>query len=163
MAQRKEKEVTTPFLLTILTLSIYIAGVSPYTFGIYGAAQWYTRFTYQWIHVSIWHLLINLWVFYNITRTYKVRKWHYIIAYIISVPPILVGTVPTVGLSGICFALMGILWYQVLHTRLYHTWIAGFILAGFCVPGTNVWLHLYCYTAGALIGWLNRPYHGSGY
>lgn len=157
MVRRTKKEITAPFLLTIATTILYISGASPSTFGMYEGMNWYARFTYQFLHISIWHLLINIWNLWGITTTYKIRIWHLVTAYLISASPFFYGDIPTVGLSGMCFSLMGIIWYQVLHTKLYHCWIIGFIFIGFLFPGTAARLHLYCYCIGFIIGWLNKP------
>ena len=117
MVRRTKKEITAPLLLTIATTILYISGASPSTFGMYEGMNWYARFTYQFLHISIWHLLINMWSFWGITTTYKI----------------------------------------VLHTKLYHCWIIGFIFIGFLFPGTAARLHLYCYGIGFIIGWLNKP------
>lgn len=157
MARRTKKEITASFLLTIGTIAVYISDASPYTFGLYEGMDWYARFTYQFLHASVWHLLINLWNLYGIATTYRLRIWHLVMAYLISASPFFYREIPTIGLSGMCFSLMGIIWYQVLHAKLYHCWIISFILIGFLFPGTDSRLHLYCYAIGFIIGWLNKP------
>lgn len=157
MVRRKKKEIAAPLLLTTATAIVYLSGASPHTYGLCDGKEWYAHFTYQFLHVSIWHLAINLWSVWCITSTYRLRIWHFATAYFISASYVFYGHIPTIGISGICFALMGIIWYQVLHIRLYHTWIISFILIGFLFPSTNACLHLYCYAIGFIIGWLNKP------
>lgn len=157
MARRKKKEIAAPLLLTIISTIVYLTGASPHIYGMCEDKEWYTHFTYQFLHVSMWHLAINLWSMWTLTTTYKIRIWHLITAYLISASPFFYGDIPTVGLSGMCFALMGVIWYQVLRVKLYHIWIVGFILVGYLFPASNAKLHLYCYAIGFIIGWLNRP------
>lgn len=157
MAKRTKEEIAAPLLLTAATIMVYISGASLHTFGLCEGMDWYARFTYQFLHISIWHMLINLWSLWGIATTYKLRIWHLVTAYLISASPFFYRDIPTIGLSGLCFSLMGIIWYQVLHAKLYHCWIIGFILIGFLFPGTDARLHLYCYAIGFIIGWLNKP------
>ena len=65
--------------------------------------------------------------------------------------------VPTVGLSGICFVLLGRFSYLVEHKVYYHSYIAAFILLGMLIPSVNGIIHLYCYIAGLLYGLLINP------
>ena len=75
---------------------------------------------------------------------------------------------PTVGLSAVCFALMGMVSFQSCRKAYFHTWVLSFLVAtaalpyigsvcGYVIATPNNWLHLYCYVAGLLVGFLNSP------
>jgi len=76
----------------------------------------------------------------------------------IGIFPISEGVV-TVGVSGVVFALMGMISTKVQRKLYYQGWVLGFIVLGFFFKSCNSWLHLYCYALGALLALVNsrRP------
>lgn len=58
---------------------------------------------------------------------------------------------------GACFALFGSLSFEVGRKVYYQLWMLTYLIIGFLFPGTNAWVHLYCYLAGCLIALLNKP------
>ncbi len=58
---------------------------------------------------------------------------------------------PVVGFSGICFALMGIVFYKVARKRYYLAWIIPVIAVGFFIPRMAATVHLYCFLVGFTI------------
>lgn len=157
---RRKKAKTTALILTILLPFIHLLPIDPHCIGIYEGAPAFTGFSYQFFHASWPHLLINVWCLLSLVFTYDLSMWNlfwaYLISAAISIVPIY-GTLPTIGLSGFCFALIGIAGFSVRDKRLYHTWAIGIILLGFFLSGVNASLHLFCYLAGLFIGWLNKP------
>ena len=64
---------------------------------------------------------------------------------------------PTVGLSGLVFALFGSISFEVLRKRYYQLWMLFYLVAGFLFPGINAVLHLWCYVLGLIMALLNKP------
>lgn len=64
---------------------------------------------------------------------------------------------PTVGLSGVCFFLMARCSFLTRRKLFFHASCGAYLAIGFLFPACAAWLHLYCYTAGIIIGWLNSP------
>ena len=107
---------------------------------------------YQFCHVNIWHVLANLACLYTIASSTFRTSWHtWLAAYVISafVPCMS----PTEGMSGLLYALMGIISWQAADTRKFHLWCIGFMGICFLFPHTvNGWLHVFCYLAGVMYG-----------
>lgn len=73
------------------------------------------------------------------------------------IPSFALSSIPTVGLSTFCFALLAIIVPLIRHKLLYNAYWAAFILFDFCVPSVNAAAHLFAYTAGLLIAAINTP------
>lgn len=77
-------------------------------------------------------------------------------------------TTSTVGLSGICFSLLAQASFHARRKLYFHLYIASFLLfttavpylcsvCGYVIATPNTPLHLYCYVAGLIVGFLNSP------
>lgn len=117
------------------------------------------RLGYSFFHASVIHAAINAWCFVSILFLYNVTWLHMAVAYAIAVaaPNIALSSEPTVGLSAVCFALLGMIAFQVQRKLYYNACMALYISVGFLFPLVNGWLHLYSYVAGLLVGVLNMP------
>lgn len=117
------------------------------------------RLGYSFFHASLLHATINAWCFLSILFLYNVTWWHMSVAYAIAAaaPDFILSTTPTVGLSAVCFAMLGMIAFQVKRKTYYHGCMALYIAIGFIFPLVNGWLHFYSYVAGLLVGFLNMP------
>lgn len=117
------------------------------------------RLGYSLFHASMLHAVINTWCFLSIIFLHDVKVWQLIVAYLIAVcvPDFALSTTPTVGLSAVCFALFGIITFQVKRKVFYNACMAAYIIVGFIFTQVNGWLHLYSYVAGLLVGFLTMP------
>lgn len=173
--------------LIVSVLTSVLDGFPIEKFGICKGSPILARLAYSFFHASIPHALINCWCLLSIVFIYDIPLSSLIIAYITAVTypadfienlttPIShwrgVGgeALPTVGLSAVCFSLLGQVAFQVRRKRLFHTWVLSFIAIGFILPPLcavcgyaiatpNNLLHIYCYVAGLLVGFLNSPAH----
>ena len=129
-------------------------------------APWWHRLTYHFFHANILHLIVNCWALLCIVFIYNIQSPMLVSAFIIAAlypceslnflyPE---GMLPTIGLSGICYALLGRYSLSVERKLYYNLWWAFFIGIGFLSPYSNAWLHLYCYLCGVVIAALNKPY-----
>ena len=117
------------------------------------------RLGYSFFHASIFHALINAWCFISILFIYDITWWRIAVAYLIAVaaPDVVLSSTPTVGLSAVCFALLGSIAFMVKRKLYYNGCMALYIALGFMFPLVNGWLHIYSYVAGLLVGFLNMP------
>ena len=120
---------------------------------------WWTHFTYEWSHGNIWHLMGNCLVIGAIAYSdFKTMWLSWLLAYLIAcTAPAL--DAPTVGMSGICYAMMGMISWQAARVWRYHAWVVAFIAICALVPGvSNNLLHIWCYGIGTAIayaiGWV---------
>ncbi len=117
------------------------------------------RLGYSFFHASLLHASINAWCFISILFLYNVTWWRMAVAYAIAVaaPDFVLSTMPTVGLSAVCFALLGSIAFQAKRKIYYNGCMALYIALGFMFPLVNGWLHFYSYVAGLFVGFLNMP------
>lgn len=117
------------------------------------------RLGYSFFHASFLHAALNVWCFLSVLFLYNVSWRRLAVAYIIAatVPDFCLSAVPTVGLSAVCFALLGSIAFQVRRRLYYNGCMALYISLGFLFPLINGWIHLYSYVAGLLVGLLTMP------
>lgn len=152
MVRRKKTKITA--LVLALALILIYAFADGYI-GWNSSSPSYARWTYQFFHASWLHVLLNSWSFISAVFLFDLSFNRILIAYIISscMPS---PELPTIGFSGVCFALFGMASFLSSRKIEFNFWILIYILVG-CFFNANVLLHLYCYLAGLLVGWLNSP------
>lgn len=111
------------------------------------------RLCYHFFHANVFHAICNIWCLLALAFYYDIEDWELLLAFIIaaSVPSVAMASQPTVGASGICFALIGIVFYKVARKRYYLAWFIPVIAIGFIIPGMAAALHLYCFAVGIAI------------
>jgi membrane associated rhomboid family serine protease len=124
------------------------------TRGIYSGASITDRCLYPLYHANIFHALLNAWCLLSIVFYFRVNLVHLLAAYVVAI--LAPATAPTVGLSAVCYALMGMIFPQVQRKLYYTSYILAFILLGLFLGGTNVYIHIYSYIAGLLVGLLSH-------
>ncbi len=173
MVRRKETKTTALVLTAVCTILSAVQYVSAWPqlheVGICRDCSFLARLSYSFFHANIIHTLINCWCLLSVVFVYDVTPCYILLAYGIAVTtPVNYSDTPTVGLSAVCFALLGMIMFQVRRKFVYNTWVLSFILAGYALPhlcslcgcyiaSPNNMLHLYCYVVGLLVGFLNSP------
>ncbi len=113
------------------------------------------RLLYPFFHVTWLHLIVNLWCFLSLVFIYGVRWRHLALAYIIAVTfPTALCPLPTMGLSGVCFALMGLWACKVERKGYYQTYIWSFIGLSGIFGGVNMTLHAECFLVGSVMSYI---------
>nr|DAV35007.1 MAG TPA: Rhomboid family [Caudoviricetes sp.] len=132
--------------------------------GIYDGSNMQGRLLYPFFHANTFHALLNSWCLLSVVFIYDIGIGRLLSAYMIAVfvPVDTLGYFmamdsPTVGLSGMVFALFGSISFEVLRKRYYQSWMIFYLAAGFLLPNTNAVLHLWCYVSGVLVALLNKP------
>ncbi len=115
------------------------------------------RFLYHFFHASAIHYLTNAWCLVSVVFAFDLALSDLAVAYIIASFVPVIWTTPTIGLSGVCFTLLGRCSFLVRRKMHYHYFMALFIIAGLVMPNVNGFIHLYCYVAGILYGLLIHP------
>lgn len=163
MVRRKEAQVSTLVYVAVI-LGLCFIHIPESTTGIYEDCHFYGRLLYPFFHASFLHALLNAWCLLSIIFIYPVSSWMLLGAYIISASfpvglfaSLYDASLPTIGASGICYALIGRLSFVVRRKLLYQSWALFFLCIGFFLPYANAWLHLYCYLCGLILGLLNKP------
>ena len=146
--------------IALMLTFVQLSDVPVVNISIYSGAG-ISRVLYPFFHASWVHLLLNLWTFLCIVFYYRIRALSIIIAYIIAIsfPADTLASLgaelssPTVGISGICFALIADQSYLSANRVRFHLYMLPVLLCGFLFPQVNGWLHLYCYAMGLLFGY----------
>lgn len=110
------------------------------------------RLTYSFCHANVWHMACNLFVLWGIRNRLDVVP-AYVIAVAMSWMPMWTEK-PTAGMSGMLFAMFGIMWGRTGMARECAKTGLPVILVMMLIPNVNGMLHLYCYAAGFMIGLL---------
>lgn len=132
--------------------------------GIAPGCTMAARFLYPFFHVGFLHAALDAWCLLSIVFIYDISVWRLLLAYAIAVSfpvdtlaRLLPPHAPTVGLSGIVYALFASISFEVARKRYYQCWMLFYLLAGFLLPAVNAYLHLYCYLCGLVVALLNKP------
>lgn len=164
MVRRKEAQIAALVYVAVAVILRFVP-VPVEAVGIFPGAPFVHRFLYPFFHASWWHCLINAWVLLSIVFLYDIDIVMMFGAFIVAASfpynglsflyasPVL----PTVGMSGVCYALLGRYSLLVRRKLYYQCWWLFFIGLGFLSPNSNAWLHLYCYLVGVVLSFLNKP------
>ena len=151
---------TEKYFALISSLVMAVVHSLPITLTLHGGCSLEERMLYPLFHVTWWHLAVNLWCFLSLVFLYGVRWRHLVLAYGAAVVfPTVLCPSPTMGLSGVCFALMGLWASKVERKKYYQIYIWGFIAFSALCGGTNTALHVWGFAIGCVlsyIGWMIR-------
>jgi membrane associated rhomboid family serine protease len=111
------------------------------------------RLCYHFFHANVFHAICNIWCLLALAFYYDIEDWELLLAFIIAatVPSVAMASQPIVGASGVCFALMGIVFHKVARKKYYLSWIIPIVAIGFIIPGMAATLHLYCFAVGIAV------------
>jgi len=159
----------------LVSVVLSVMDISPCAYGIGGGMPWWHMLSYHMFHANILHAVLNSYCLLSIVFLMGENLRHIILSYIIastypvSVIHYLSGIdAVTVGMSGMCFAMLGIASWRSTAKMRYHLWIFGFISLGVAIPwvmsalmGKDVAhldnpLHIYTYAIGVLTGYIER-------
>jgi membrane associated rhomboid family serine protease len=156
---RRQTEKIIGLIVAALIVALSFVNVDYYHVGVYHDCSLLSRLVYPFFHVSIIHALCNAWCLLSILFLCNVSWRRLLVAYVVAagVPGVVLAAEPTVGLSTVVFALLGMVSFQAKRKLYFHSSMAVIILPGFLFAGINGWVHLYGYVAGLLVGFLNMP------
>ena len=121
-----------------------------------GGCSFSARLLYPFFHAGVLHALLNAWSLLCVVFLTRISLSRLFAAYLVAVSfPF--ACAPTVGLSGVVFALLGRVAFEGARPRVFILYSLAVVLLGFLFPKVNAVLHLYCYVAGLLVGFLDSP------
>lgn len=163
MVRRKEAQVAALVYVTAAIVLRFVP-VPVEAVGIFPGAPFVHRVLYPFFHASWLHCLVNCWCLLSIVFLYEISLPMLIGSFIVAasfpfngLSFLYASFLPTVGMSGVCYALLGRYSLLVRRKLYYQCWVLCFIGIGFIFPTSNAWLHLYCYAVGVLLSFLNKP------
>lgn len=112
---------------------------------------WWHRVTYMFGHANIVHLGVNVWSLLYIVFLFRVGLWMLLLGMLsASLVPIAFVSVPTVGLSGVIFFLLGSITSAVRGKPRYLANNLVLIIFGSFLPNIAWGIHLWCFGCGIL-------------
>ena len=159
MVPRKfEKSLSLALAAAVLILSATVRPSTELTLH-YGCGL-AARIAYSLFHGSVLHALLNAWCLLSIVFIHNISWCRLFAAWAIaiSVPSVLLSDTPVVGLSAVCFALLGMIFAIAARPWAFLLWLVPYFALGFAVPCIAGLLHLYAFTVGAAISLLTRPF-----
>lgn len=156
MEKRKNEKITS-LIVTLAVVMISLLDCGPV--GICSDSDIYGRMAYPFFHANIIHSSLNAWCLLSVVFMYDVSMWRLLLAYLsaVSIPEIILGEIPTVGMSGMIYFLFASITFEVGRKVYYQMWMVFYLAIGFLLPGTNALIHLYCYALGLMYAVLNKP------
>lgn len=157
---REKIEKTTTVILVIIMITISGFYVPDWqNVGLHYNSTITARCIYSFLHVSVLHAVINSWCLLGLVFGYHIKTWQFVTAYIIAIsaPSFTIMSLPTVGLSVICFTLFGIITPTVYKPFKFVACVIPMLICGFFLPQVNAKIHLYGFITGIFVGILNMP------
>lgn len=149
------KNITLIIALLVLIIKLAWAGTM---FSMNTTPTIADRMLYSFCHATWMHAILNAWALLSIAFIYEPKVNKLIIAYAIAVIcPKALCTTPTVGLSVIIYALLGMMAFRVRDKGFYQLCMACALIAGCLFPYSNGAIHIYAYLSGLIIAILNTP------
>lgn len=148
---------------TALAIAAAALVLSPFDgAGICVGCSWTARLSYPIFHANFLHAFCNAWCLVSLVFLYDLPWWKVAVSFLVavSVPPCLLTATPVVGMSGACFALMGLTVFVVRRQAMLLGWILFFLAIGFLFPNIAAVVHVYCFAVGLAVGALTHRRHG---
>lgn len=155
---RTEKTKVAALSYVVLAGLLFLLPVPAEKVGVCAGCSLWVRLVYPFFHANLLHYIVNCWALLSVVFIYDIAPSRLLACYVaaVLVPVGLLGLhVPTVGFSGVLYALFGSLSFSVRKKWLWQLWWAAFIALGFTAVATNGWIHLWCYAIGIIIAVLN--------
>lgn len=169
---RRKKTKVAALLLSLAMLVLLFTDASPYDVGIYAHAcasqhshlacqPYLSHFTYSFFHANALHLALNVWCFLSCVFLADVSAGKLFAAYLIASTAPALSAVPTIGFSGVCFALLGFIQWQSRNKLSYNISVISCIALPLLIlpHSVNSFLHAYCYVVAIIVGLLARLSH----
>ena len=160
--QEKRGDKNIALVLCLLSIILWAITPSQHPWGaIHVGSTIIERASYPFFHASWIHLATNLWALLSLVFLYGAKLKHIAIGYVIAIlfPIDAIHTLsgdsslllPTVGLSSIIFAMIGLVEPAPTRRVIFYSWVLVYLVLGFILPSTNGWVHLYCFLTAFIL------------
>lgn len=156
---RRNKYSICYFLLLLPGTIAIICGMDAHKVGFYTNSNLITHLIYPFFHANILHLAFNVYclgiIINALHRAEAINIIHsFVASYIIGIACSYISeySLPTIGLSGLIYSLIGMYTYLRLMNSGKWTILAVILLNGiaYFVGTTNVLIHITCFVGGFL-------------
>lgn len=130
-------------------------------FALSPSAPVWHRLVFHFVSGNVFHALACVWCLALLVFYYRVPLRHLLAAYAIAClcPLALTGGRPVVGLSALCFALIGLTTVRVIRKRLWLGYSFAIVCLGFFLPSIAAAVHLYALVTGLVLGYFLKSLH----
>ena len=159
MDEKKTAKISA-LVISCIIISLSLVHISDYSaVGIFKDCGLLRRAIYPFFHANFFHAALNAWCLLSLVFFYNLSLCRLAIAYFIaiSIPDCCLFYTPTVGISGVVFALFGSISFEVQRKTYYQLWMIAYLVLGFFFPNTNAWIHIYCYFFGLVAAFFIKP------
>lgn len=115
------------------------------------------RILWPFCHANIFHAAANIYCLHTLWQYYRFSPWQLLTAYIIAVAYTPPEGVTVTGASGVCFALIGLLFWHVRRRWLYASCAIASAIIPALLPGIAAHTHMVCLICGTIAGTLTAP------
>ena len=154
---REKAKIKTSVYVSLILLACFLLPIAPQRMGVSVSSPWWTHLSFLFFHAGFIHFLANAYAFYYFYSTWLFRRCTLPISIFIAILSsfLAVSTAPTVGFSGVVFALIGI--NGAYYTSRSYFISSGIILAiGLLLPFINGLMHLLCFILGFIAAYLYK-------
>ncbi|MBQ9884431.1 MAG: rhomboid family intramembrane serine protease [Bacteroidaceae bacterium] len=150
-------------VLTLIVTAIALWSPDLTGMGLFPECSLWQRLSYPFLHASLLHCAVNCWVLLSVVFARKIPFWQLFVAYIIAItyPVSIFASLAeydaVVGLSGVVFALIGIITPSTAKLVAGVLYVVTLVLISAFMPNVAWTLHLYCYLVGLIVGMITTP------
>ena len=134
----------------VITLVLAVSYIFLPQYGFHGGEVGLDNILYPLSHANIWHLMANIVCLWMIPCELHLGT-SFLIAVVCSFLPCFTEE-PTVGFSGVLFAIVGMSWGRVRRFKDMVWRNKVFLVIPFFIPHINAFIHVYCMVAGYIVG-----------
>lgn len=116
-----------------------------------------SHFTYLFLHANFIHMFLNslsilaTWI---VMQRFFRKLYFFLVPFALAVAtsfiPLCIYAQPTVGSSGVIYAMIGMIlpYFRFKNSKVLYLTVCISLLASFLIPKSNFWLHLFCLSGG---------------
>ncbi len=147
-----EKAKAVTLLVALACVVMLVVSPDGADVGLYRHSPWWHRLAYMFCHGNIIHLAFNVYALLYIVFLLPVgmRMLTFAVLSAVTVPEMLLGCIPAVGLSGVVFFLLGAILYMVKGKKHYLLTNTGVIAFGVLLPNIAWGVHAWCFSWGLI-------------
>lgn len=156
MQEEKAGKITALIISALMILPM-LSGFSPDSVALCAGSPAYTRLTFHFFHVSVFHWALNVWCYLSIVFYYNVSAGRQLLSLLAASAVPVLWNVPTVGFSAVCFSLMA--YCSLVSSNKARHISASVLIAsvGLFLPRINGAIHLLAYALGLVVSLLTVP------
>lgn len=159
MVSQKITKIASLVIALFVLISPFISVDDWGVVGVASNSPLINRLFYHFFHASFIHAVVNAWCLISVVFLFNISFARFASAFIIAsvVPGLFLSDIPTVGLSCVCFALLGLISFFTAKPLYWIAYFFSLIAIGSFFSGVNAAIHLYGFVAGIVGALFSSP------